>query len=116
VVIGHDHFDAELSRRLDALDARDAVVHRYEQVGLGFRRERHDLRREPVAELKSIGHEIADVRTECGERTHAERAGGGAVAIVVGDDQHALARRNRIGEQHRSALRVQQVGGRNQPG
>ncbi len=115
-MVGDDHLDSEPARRLDALDAGDSVVHRDEELRLRSCRERDDFRGQPVAELESVGDEIADVRAEGGERAHAHRAGGRPVAIVVGDDQHALAGRDRVREQRGRAVRVQQTGGRDKAG
>ena len=58
-------------------------------------RERDDLRRQPVAVLEAVRHEEIDVRAHRGEPAHADRARGGAVGVVVGDDHDALARVDR---------------------
>ena len=116
MVVGDDHLDSEPARRSHALDAGDSVVHRDKELRLRPCRERDDLRGQPVAELEAVGDEIADVRAERGERAHAHRARGRAVAVVVGDDQHVLAGRDRVGKQRGCAVRVQQTGGRNKAG
>ncbi len=77
--------------------------------GFRLRRERDDLRGQPVAELEAVGDEKADVRAEGRKRAHAHRAGGRAVAIVIGDYQHALARGDRIGKERGRSVRVQQI-------
>ncbi len=55
-------------------------------------------RREPVAELKAVGYEEIDLRAHRAQAAHADRTGGGAVSIVVGDDQQTLASFDRAGE------------------
>ncbi len=62
VVVGDQRGDAERARALHALDARDAVVHRDEQVRAPLRRDVHELGREAVAELEAVGHQVLHVR------------------------------------------------------
>ena len=61
------------------------------------KRELDDLRREAVAVLEPVRDQEID-GTECSKTAHADGAAGGAVGVVVGNDQDALARRDGIGE------------------
>ena len=103
-------------RARDALDAGDAVVDGDEQVGLALRGEVDELGRQAVAELEAVGHEVVDVGAERAQRAHADRAGGCAVGVVVGDDQQALARRDRVGKQRRRVADALQQRRREQAG
>ena len=71
VMVGDEHAHAEAVRFGDAFDARDAVVHRDQDVrarpGVG---EPHDLGREPVAVLEAVRHEVLDVGAERAQRAH----------------------------------------------
>ena len=99
VMIGDQHLDAECGRRRDAVVARDAVVDGHDEA----RRERgcgliDDFRREPVAVLEAIRHEEIDDGAHRRETAHPDRACGGAIGIVVGDDHDLLAAAYRVGE------------------
>ena len=108
MVIGNQHLDAEAVGLGHAIDAGDAVIYGDNHIG-GFlaRSELHDLRREAVTVLKTIGHQIINRCIHRAQCTHAHRAGGGAVGIVVGDDQQFFTLGNRIGQQHRHALQIE---------
>ena len=72
-----------------AVDAGDAVVDGDEEARLHLRGERDDLRRQAVAVLEAVGHDEVDVGAHRAQAAHADRAGGGAVGVVVGDDDDA---------------------------
>lgn len=60
--------------RLDAFDARDAIVDGDDQGRPAFCRERHDPRCQAVAESKTVGHEEVDVgEAEGAHRPDQER-------------------------------------------
>ena len=82
----------------DAVDARDAVVDGDEQPRLARRGKRDDLGRQAVAELEAVGHDEVDVRAHRAQAAHADGAGRRAVGVVVGDDDDALAARDRLRE------------------
>ena len=106
-VIQHAH--AERVRRSHAVDAGDAVVDGDQHVGIFPRlRQRDDFGRQTVAVFEAVGHQIIDVGAERAQRAHADRAGGRAVGIVVGDDQQLFTRRNGIGGERRHRLDVLQ--------
>ena len=116
VVIGDQRADAQRAGARHAFDARDAVVHRDEQVRLALSSQIDQLRRQAIAQLEAVGHEIVDVGAEKAQRAHADRAGGGAVGVVVGDDQEPLTGLDRIGEQHRGLLHALEQRRRQQTG
>ena len=80
-------------------------------VGLALGSEFHDVGGEAVAVFEPVGHQIVDTRAEHAQAAHADRAGGGAVGVVVGDDEQALVFLNGICQQRGGAADVQQVGG-----
>ena len=62
VVVGDQGGDAELRWRGHAVDAGDAVIDGDDQVGLALCGEIDDLRRQAVAVVKAVGHQIVDLR------------------------------------------------------
>ena len=56
MMIGNEHVDAKRARRGHAFDARDTIVDSNDESGAALRGQRDDLRREPIAEFKSIRH------------------------------------------------------------
>jgi len=93
-----------VARARHPFDARDAVVDGDEEIRPALRGELHQLGREPIAKLEAVGNEILRLRAERAQRAEADRACGGAVGVVVGDDQQALARLDGVGEQARRLL------------
>ncbi len=109
MMIGDQHAHSERVRSLDTVDARDAVVHRDQDVRiLELFRERDNFRRQPVAVFEAIGHQVIDHGAEFAQRAHADRARGCTVGIVVGDDQQFLFDGDRIGQELRHALYIAQ--------
>ncbi len=90
VMIGDEHLDAALLRRRHAVDAGDAVVHGDDQVRLPPGGDGDDLRRQAVAVLEAVGHDVVDMlgahQAQC---PHRQGAAGGAVAVEVGHDHDA---------------------------
>ncbi len=115
VMVRDEHGDAEFVGARHAVDARDAVVDGDDQVGRLLRGELDDLRRQPVAVLEAVRHEVVDVRAHRPQAAQADRAGGRAVAVVVGHDQQARLGLDRVGEQDRGVVHVRQRGRRHQP-
>ncbi len=108
VVVGDEHRDAEFVGARHPFDTRDAVVDGDDQVGLALRGEIDDFGREPVAVLEAVRHEVIDVGAERAQAADADRAGRGAVAVVVGHDQQARLGFDRVGEQRRGVVDVRQ--------
>ena len=115
VMVGDEHGDAEFVGPRHAVDTGDAVVDGDDQVGRPLRGEFDDFRRQPVAVLESIRDEVVDVRAHCPQAAQPDRAGGRAVAVVVGDDQQPRVGLDRIGEQERGLAHMRQRGRRHQP-
>ncbi len=101
MVVRDQHIDASCGRGFDAIHARDAVVDGDQKPRLHSRGERHDFRREPVAEFEPVGNDEIDVGAHHSQAPHADGAGRRAVRVVVGDDDDRLLRANRT----RQALR-----------
>jgi len=97
-MVRDQHVNAARVRGCHTVDAAHAVIDRDDQMRRASSGQRDDLGREAVAELEAVGDEIVDLRAHCDEAAHADRAGGCAVRVVIGDDQHALAALDRIGE------------------
>ena len=77
VVIGDEHVDAERVRRLDAVDARDAVVHRDQQVGLARRDGARPVRRSRASARSRIrsgsARDSRSARRTCAGRARRRR-------------------------------------------
>ena len=91
MMIGDEHVDPAGRGRCDTLHARDAVVDGHDQPRLAPRRDRDDLRGQPVAELEAVGDQEFDVGAHRAQAANADRAGRRAVGVVIGDDQDPLA-------------------------
>ncbi len=64
--------------------------------------------------FEPVGHQKIDTRAEHAQAAHADRAGGGAVGVVVGDDEQSFVLGDGVGQQHCGALDVQQIRRRQQ--
>ena len=106
VMIGDEHRNAERLRFRDAFDRCDAVVDGDDEVRLALGSQPDDFRSEPVAVFETIRHEVVDVRPESAQGTHADGAAGGAVGVVVGNDEKTPAVAHGIGEYFRHRLCV----------
>ena len=96
-MIGDDDVDAKLSGACHALDAGNAVVDGDDDVGVvclsGCI---HDGGRQTVAELETIGHDELSLTAHHGKTSDGDRAGRGAVAVVVGNNRDALVALNGV--------------------
>ena len=116
VVVGNQRGDAQRTGFFDAVDAGDAVIDGNDQVGFAVRGELDDGRGEAVAIFKTVRHQIGDVGAHRAQPAHGDRTGGGAVAVVVGHDQHACAGFDGIGEQNGGVADALQLRGRDELG
>ena len=116
VVVGNQRGDAQRTGFFDAVDAGDAVIDGNDQVGFAVRGELDDGRGEAVAIFKTVRHQIGDVGAHRAQPAHGDRAGGGAVAVIVGHDQHARAGFDGIGEQNGGVADALQLRGRDELG
>ncbi len=103
-MVGDQHVDAARGRRRDAVVAGDAVVDGDDEARRARRGIGDDLGREAVAVFEAVRHEEIDVGAHRREAAHGDRARGGAVGVVVGDDDDALARGDRVGEPRRGGV------------
>jgi len=104
MVVGDQHVEPSRRGRRHAGMACDPVVDGDEDARRHPRRFGDDLGGEAVSVFESIRHEEADVRPECREPAHADRARRRAVRIVVGDDHDPLVRGDRIRETRRGCI------------
>ncbi len=116
VVVGDQHLEPRGFRRLDAVHAGDAVVHRHQQVGTLLQGHADDLRGQAVAVLEAVRHQVIDPgRAEHAQGQHADAAGGGAVGVEVADDENPLAALQGIHQQRHALLDAFQPLEGNQP-
>ena len=104
MMIRDQHIDTARAGRGDPVDAGDAVVDGDDHCRLAFRGERDDLRRKPVAELKTVGHEEIDARAHRPQAPHADRARSGAISIVICDDDQPLVSLDRDSKPSRRSV------------
>ncbi len=87
VVVGHQHLQAQARAARHALKAGDAVVHRDQHVGAAGLDALGNRCGQAVAVDHAVGHDVADLfGAQQAQAANAHRAGGGAVAVVVGHD------------------------------
>ena len=103
VVICDQHLQSRGPCVRNAVDAGNSVIDRNQQIGASQARmgQRHldDGRRQTVAVLEPIRHQVVDDRTHCAQTENTHRHAGCAIAVVVADDQQATLRADRIGQQ-----------------
>ncbi len=117
VVIGHQHLQAQRIGRGHAFDAGDAVVHGDQQVGAVLLDALRDRRSEAVPVDHAVGHEVVEfARAQQLQAAQGDRAGGGAVAVIVGHHAQLVAGRDAVGQQHGRFLQAFHAGGRQQAG
>ena len=85
--------------RGDAFQAGDAVIDGDDQVGRLLGGDIDDFRRQAVAELEAVREQEIDIGTERFQGAHADGRGGGAIAVVVADDQHFRFGLDGVGQQ-----------------
>ena len=114
VMVGDQRRDAQFAGAGDALQAGDAVIDGDDQVGRLFGGQFDDFRRQAVAELEAVGNQEIDVGAERLQGAHADCGGGGAVAVVIADDQQAGFGLDGIGQDMGGLVGIGQRGGRQQ--
>ena len=104
VVVGDDDAQPAFARCTHAVDACDAAVDGDQPVGPAqarmFAGQRDDRLGQAVAVFEAVRDQVVDAGAEHPKPAHGDRAGGGAVAVVVGDDAQRLACCDRVGQQH----------------
>ena len=93
MMIGHDDVDAEFAGPFDGGGRRYAVVDRQNQTGLriALGHQIDHRGRKAVAVGDAVGNEIVGADAHHGQTAQGDRAGRGAVAVVVGHDGDELA-------------------------
>ena len=114
-MVRHQYLQAQGARLVHALETGDAVVHRDQKVGAAVLDALRNRCRQAIAIDDAVGHDVADVFcTEQTQAAHADGAGGGAVAVVVGDDAEFFVGRDGVGQQARRSAGAEQGVGRQQ--
>ena len=117
VMVGHHHLPAAGARGGDAGMAGDPMVDGQQQVRRQRRNLLHQRRRQAVAVHHAVGHRVDHVAgAEHPQPAHRHRAGGGAVAVEVGDHQDPVAVGDGLGQQPCRRLDAAHAGRRRQPG
>jgi len=110
VMIGNKHGNAVFLGAGDAFQTGDAVVDGDDEVRREAGGDIDDLRREAVTQLETVRDEEVDRRPQTLQRTQADGRGGGAVTVVVADDQQAGFRFDGVGEDLGGIGGVRQAG------
>ena len=117
MVVGDQHLQTQRPGARHALNAGNAVVHRHQHVGTAGFHAFCNRRGQAVTIDDAVGHQVADVPgTQQPQAAQRHGAGGGTVAVIVGDDADFFVAGHRIGQQTGGLLRAAQRGRRQQFG
>ena len=115
MVVGDDHGQPARLGVRNAFEAGDAGIDGHQHLGVLRAGEFDECRREPVAHAEAVRHHVADLlRTQRPETADADCDAGRAIAVVVSDDDDALAALDRVGEQSRGGVDALEPRGRQQ--
>ena len=103
VMIGDQHLHPGRAGVGHAVQAGHAVVDGDQQIGASnsgmLERQVDDLGCQAIAVFEAVGHQIVDDRAHRPQSQYPNRHAGGAVTVVIADNQQAAACGDRIGEQ-----------------
>ena len=108
MMVGDQRGDAPAARQRDAFKTGDAVVDGNQQPGRAGGGQFDNGGTESVAVALAVGHDV--VQMLCAHRAQGAQgdgAGGGAVAVVIGNDENARLRSEGVRQQTGGALRIQ---------
>ena len=108
MMIGDDHPDRQRIGTFHALDAGHAVVDRNDPVRMPLGGQLDQFRGQPVAEFEAVGYQIVHIGAHRAQCAQSHRAGGGAVAVVIGHDQQSLPPLDRVGQQRGRTMALSQ--------
>ena len=101
VVVGHQHLHAQLFGARHAVQAGDAVIDGDQKVATDRFDALGNRRGQAVAIDDAVGHQITNSRgTEQAQAAQRDGAGGGTVAVVVGDDADSPVCCDGVGQHH----------------
>ncbi len=91
MMIGNQHRNAQCVGFGDTRNAGHTVVDSNQQRGRSVRRDADDFRRQPIAVLETIGHEVLDIgESELAQAAQHQRRAGRTVDIKVTDHDDLL--------------------------
>ena len=105
MVVGNHYLQAGGPGRRYPFNTGDAVIHGHQHVRATGQRYLNNLRRQPIAVLKTVGYQVIHLRRpQLSQGQHGNAAGGGTVGIKVAHDQYR-APLAQCRFQHRNRLR-----------
>jgi hypothetical protein len=108
VMVGDDDVDARRGRLGDLNRAARPGVRRHDQAVTTLARPLDGRAREPVAFRRAVRHVGIDLQPEPGEGLAEDREPAQPVGVEVAQDEHALARRDRLLDAVDDELRVRE--------
>lgn len=111
MMVGNDDVNAKFRGSSHTFDACNAVVDGDDDVGLMRLSGRiHNGGCQTVSELESIRHDELSLAAHHGQAAHSDRAGRGAVTVVVGNNRDALVALDGVGQKYGGLLCALQRG------
>ena len=89
MMVGNHHLQAGGPGRCYPFNTGDAVVHGHQHVRATGQRHLDNFRRQAIAVLKTIGHQVIHLRcAQLPQGQHGDAAGGGPIGIKVTHNQY----------------------------
>ena len=104
-MVCHQYLDAMGLRGGNAGVGSNAVIDRQNQVGTLLYGNVHQLRRQAIAKIKAVGHQIIDLlQPHHAQGTNGHGSAGCAIGVKIPHHKHPLLLLHRIYQQHQRGI------------